>query len=100
MTTKVKAKGSRKLPAKKSQRRGRTSTSKLSDKNQVTVPIDILREIGLEPGDPVSFEVKDGKILINQIDNDSHPFAELIAVAGSIYDNFDLKKERSRMWPE
>ncbi len=100
MVNKVKAKSSRKLPAQKPQRRGRTSTSKLSDKNQVTVPIDILREIGLEPGDQVSFEVKEGKILINQINRDSHPFAELIAVAGSVYDNFDLEKERRAMWPE
>ena len=100
MTTKVKAKHSRKLPAQKLQRRGRTSTSKLSDKNQLTVPIDILREIGLEPGDPVSFVVKDGKIVINQIEKDLHPFAELIAAAGSIYGNFDLKQERRAMWPE
>lgn len=100
MTSKVKAKHARKKPVQRLQRRGRTSTSKLSLKNQVTVPIDILREIGLEPGDPVSFEVKDGKILIKQIEKDLHPFAEVIALAGSVYDNFDLKNERRTMWPE
>lgn len=63
------------------------------------MPVDILRATGLEPGDIVNFKVNDGKIVITTVDQQEHPFAELIAAAGSIYDQFDLKKERSLMWP-
>ena len=61
MVSKVKAKKSARKPARKVtapvQRKGRTSTSRLSSKNQLTVPVDILRSVGLEVGDEVEFVV-------------------------------------------
>ena len=80
-------------------RRGRTSTSRISTQHQVTVPVDILRAIGLEAGDKVKFEIKDGVIAITPEEIDDHPLRLLIGAGGSDYDDFDLAKEREAMWP-
>jgi AbrB family looped-hinge helix DNA binding protein len=80
-------------------RRGRTSTSRVSAKHQVTVPVDILRAMGLEAGDKVKFEVQDGKIAITPDKNVEHPLGLLIGAGKGAYDNFDLAKEREAMWP-
>jgi AbrB family looped-hinge helix DNA binding protein len=93
MKSKVKAKPLR------AQRRGRTSTSRISAKHQVTVPVDILRAIGLEAGDKVKFEIKEGAIAITPDELDQHPLRLLIGAGGSDYDDFDLAKEREAMWP-
>lgn len=93
MKSKVKAKNTR------VQRRGRTSTSRISAKHQVTVPVDILRAIGLTVGDKVKFEIKDGAIAITPEQIDEHPLRLLIGAGKGIYDNFDLAKERETMWP-
>mgnify|MGYP000060536202 CR=1 FL=1 len=95
MNPKVKAKS----PVR-SARRGRTSTSRLSSKNQVTLPVDIVRSAGLDAGDIVNFEVKAGRIIITVQENIDHPLGELIGVGTDAFQNFDLKKERSQMWPE
>jgi AbrB family looped-hinge helix DNA binding protein len=81
------------------QRRGRTSTSRISSQHQVTVPVDILRAIGLEAGDKVKFEVKDGEIAIIPEKIVDHPLGLLIGSGAGIYDDFDLAKEREAMWP-
>ena len=80
-------------------RRGRTSTSRISSQHQVTVPVDILRAIGLTVGDKVKFEIKDGAIAIIPEEIDDHPLRLLIGAGGSDYDDFDLAKEREAMWP-
>lgn len=91
----------RKVKAKKTttSRRGRTSTSRISSKNQVTVPVDILRSIGLQAGDKVKFEIKEEAIVITREELDDHPLRLLIGAGGSEYDDFDLAKERESMWP-
>ncbi|MEN9687637.1 MAG: hypothetical protein RL381_649 [Actinomycetota bacterium] len=90
-----------KVKAKKPvvQRRGRTSTSRISKQHQVTVPVDILRAIGLEAGDRVKFEIKDGAIAIEAEKEFEHPLQLLIGAGKGDYDNFDLTKEREAMWP-
>lgn len=93
MKSKVKAKATR------AQRRGRTSSSRISAKHQVTVPVDILRSIGLQSGDKVKFEIKEGEIVITPEEKDDHPLRLLIGAGKGIYDNFDLAKERETMWP-
>ena len=93
MNRKVKAKTPR------VQRRGRTSTSRISAKHQVTVPVDILRAIGLEAGDKVKFEIKEVAIVITPEQIEDHPLRLLIGAGKGIYDNFDLAKERETMWP-
>jgi bifunctional DNA-binding transcriptional regulator/antitoxin component of YhaV-PrlF toxin-antitoxin module len=63
------------------------------------VPVDILRAIGLEAGDKVKFEIKEGAIAITPDELDQHPLRLLIGAGGSDYDDFDLAKEREAMWP-
>ncbi len=94
MATKVKAK------TVKAARRGRTSTSRLSSKNQVTVPVAILREAGLVAGDIVKFEVNAGVIVIKVQENVEHPLEALIGAGKGVYQGFDLAKERGLMWPK
>ena len=91
----------RKVKAKdvKVVRRGRTSTSRISTKHQVTVPVDILRAICLEAGDRVKFEIKDGEIAITPEKLVDHPLGLLIGAGEGIYDGFDLAQEREAMWP-
>jgi len=96
MVSKVKAKKSA-APAR--QRKGRTTTSRISSKHQVTVPVDILRALDLSAGDVVSFEVKAGVIVISAQKQTGHPLAGLIGAGGDSYREFDLAKERSPMWP-
>ena len=88
--------------AKKSARAGRTSTSKLSSKNQLTVPVDILRSIGLTTGDEVEFSVNDaGFIQVKPVVSELNPVLELAGKYSKAFKNFDLAKEREgwvRSW--
>jgi bifunctional DNA-binding transcriptional regulator/antitoxin component of YhaV-PrlF toxin-antitoxin module len=88
--------------AKKSARAGRTSTSKLSSKNQLTVPVDILRSIGLTTGDEVEFAVNDaGFIEVKPVVSELNPVLELAGKYSKAFKNFDLAKEREgwvRSW--
>ena len=88
--------------AKKSARAGRTSTSKLSSKNQLTVPVDILRSIGLTTGDEVEFSVNDaGFIEVKPVVSELNPVLELAGKYSNAFKNFDLAKEREgwvRSW--
>jgi bifunctional DNA-binding transcriptional regulator/antitoxin component of YhaV-PrlF toxin-antitoxin module len=87
MTTKVKAKKKAALT-----RRGRTSTSKLSSKNQLTVPVDILREAGINEGDLVRFQISDSGAI--EIKREEHPMASLIGITSGLYSDFDLRADR------
>jgi antitoxin PrlF len=40
--------------------------SRLSSKGQVTIPIEVRQAIGLEPGDLVAYEVKDGVVTLQR----------------------------------
>ena len=88
--------------AKKSARAGRTSTSRLSSKNQLTVPVDILRSIGLTTGDEVEFSVNDaGFIEVKPVVSELNPVLELAGKYSKAFKNFDLAKEREgwvRSW--
>lgn len=99
------AKAAKKAPidkAKKSARAGRTSTSRLSSKNQLTVPVDILRSIGLTSGDEVEFSVNDaGFIEVKPVASELNPVLELAGKYSKAFKNFDLAKEREgwvRSW--
>ena len=100
----VAAKAVKKAPvdkAKKSARAGRTSTSKLSSKNQLTVPVDILRSIGLTIGDEVEFSVNDAGFIEVKPVIEENPLLQLAGIGAGIYDDFDLAKDReswSRPW--
>ena len=87
--------------AKKSARAGRTSTSKLSSKNQLTVPVDILRSIGLTTGDEVEFSLNDAGFIEVKPVLEENPIMRLVGIGTDIYKDFDLEKDReswSRPW--
>jgi bifunctional DNA-binding transcriptional regulator/antitoxin component of YhaV-PrlF toxin-antitoxin module len=98
MVTKVKVKkqgGGKSKPATVSQRRGRTSTSRISSKNQLTVPVDILRKAGLSEGDDVRFMyLEDGSISVVKAAN-SNEIMQFAGALTGLYDGFDLNEERN-----
>ena len=99
MAPKVKVKKSAKRPAPKpkqpAQRAGRTSTSRLSSKNQLTVPVDILRRVGLAAGDEVEFVVNDAGFIQIQVMADAHPVLNLVGAFPGVFDEFDQERERA-----
>ena len=100
MKAKVKAKKSAAKAVVKQTRRGRASTSRISSKHQVTIPVEVLRQTNFEIGDVVEFEIKDdGSVAIKKTAPDN-PFRALAAAAGDAYVGFDLQKEREESWPD
>ena len=95
MVPKVKSK--KKVSAPKT-RAGRTSTSRISSKNQVTIPVDILRTIGLQAGDDVEFAVIDAGFIEARKVEVKNLFLELSRAAGDTYRGFNLEEERLRAW--
>jgi bifunctional DNA-binding transcriptional regulator/antitoxin component of YhaV-PrlF toxin-antitoxin module len=88
MANKVKVKDKVKLA-----RRGRKSTSKLSIKNQLTVPVDILRQVGIQAGDEVEFLLNGaGFIEVRPVGENS--LMSLPEKYGYLFKDFDLAKER------
>ena len=97
MATKVKAKRSLKKSTTPRTRRGRATTSRISSKNQITIPVEVLREVNLKPGDQIEFMIdKEERVVLA-------PFAEqewkkaLRKLAGTmpgLSESFDYKKER------
>jgi bifunctional DNA-binding transcriptional regulator/antitoxin component of YhaV-PrlF toxin-antitoxin module len=88
MANKVKVKDKVKLA-----RRGRKSTSKLSIKNQLTVPVDILRQVGIRAGDEVEFLLNGaGFIEVRPVGENS--LMSLPEKYGYLFKDFDLAKER------
>jgi bifunctional DNA-binding transcriptional regulator/antitoxin component of YhaV-PrlF toxin-antitoxin module len=79
-------------------RRGRTSTSAVSSKNQVTIPIEVMRQAGICVGDLLQFTcTENGEILISQ----SRPkILNLLGFAEGLYRNYDLAAERNDAWGE
>ena len=99
MVPKVKAKKALKKPSAKVkapvQRAGRTSTSRISSKNQLTVPVDIMRKVGLAAGDEVEFVVNDTGFIQIQVEGQANPVLNLVGAFPGIFDEFDQEKERA-----
>lgn len=91
MARKVKNQGSRVI------RRGRSSSSRISTKNQVTIPVEILREVNLKSGDIVKFISNgDGQITLIKHEEPKWKSAmrELIGSEPGLSKRSDYKKER------
>ena len=43
-----------------------TRVSALSSKGQATIPVEIRRELGLEPGNFVAFSIKNGEVTVKK----------------------------------
>ncbi len=98
MVSKVKAKKNPKVVRARKVRAGRTSTSRISSKNQVTLPVDILRAIGLAAGDQVEFVMNDNVIEVKAIQDNPQKQHKIMALAGDMteyYEGFDLAAERA-----
>lgn len=78
-------------------RRGRSSTSRISAKNQVTIPVEILREVNLKSGDTVKF-ISNGEGQISLIKHEEPKWKsamrELIGSEPGLSKRSDYKKER------
>jgi len=90
MKAKAKAKDKAATPVKT--RKGRTTTTRLSAKNQITLPVEIIRKAGFKVGDTINCTVnKEGRIELSPAEN---PIMRLVGIATGIYDDFDLQAER------
>ena len=86
-----KVKGKKAPGAAPSVRRGRTNSSRLSVKNQVTLPVEVIRVAGFEVGDNLKFSFHGGKVIIEKEES------KLLAFAGSLtgtYADYDFEAER------
>lgn len=106
MKSKVKAKakpikGEKKQAAVapiKQTRRGRSSTSRISAKHQITIPVEVLRNSNLQIGDDVEITVNsEGVVEVKKV-APINPFQALADAMGDTYVGFDLAKERAESW--
>ena len=96
MATKVKAKRAPKKSPSTRPRRGRATSSRISSKNQITIPVEVLREMSLKPGDRVEFHInKDNRLVITPVDSEwLKTLDEILGSMTDVYEGFDLQKER------
>ena len=96
MATKVKVKKTLKKSTSTRPRRGRATSSRISYKNQITIPVEVLREMSLKPGDRVEFHInKDNRLVITPIDSEwLKTLDEILGSMTDVYEGFDLQKER------
>ena len=96
MATKVKAKKAPKKSTTTRPRRGRATSSRISSKTQITIPVEVLREMSLKPGDRVEFHInKDNRLVITPVDSEwLKTLDEILGSMTDVYEGFDLQKER------
>ena len=83
--------------AQPGQRIGRTTMSRLSAKNQITIPVEILRKAGFKVGDTINCAVNEkGEIELSRPVN---PMLQFAGIATGLYDGFDLRVDRDS-WDE
>src|ERR1019366_2598614 len=78
-------------------RKGRKTTSRLSSKHQVTIPVDVLREVGFKVGDELVFNIQGKKVIVTKKRVD---LLEWIASLNGLYDGYDFAAERADAWPD
>ena len=97
MASKVKAKKAPKKSTSARPRRGRATSSRVSSKNQITIPVEVLREVNLKPGDQVEFMIDKEERIILTPSTEAEWKKSLRKLAGTmpgLGSNFDYKKER------
>lgn len=105
MKSKVKAKAKPVKSAKKKAaapvkqiRRGRSSTSRISAKHQITIPVEVLRNSNLAIGDEVEISINENGVVEVKKVVPYNPFQALADAMGDTYVGFDLEKERAESW--
>jgi antitoxin PrlF len=43
-------------------------TSKLSSKGQITIPREIREKLGIEPGQLIAYEIRDGEVILKRVE--------------------------------
>lgn len=66
---------------------------KISSKNQITLPVEVLREAGLEAGDEVSIEVEGPDRIV--VKRDLGAFEDAIGIFDGLYEPGYLDRLRS-----
>jgi antitoxin PrlF len=72
----------------------KNSTSTISSKGQVTVPQEIRKRLGLEPGDRVEFVAEEGRTVMRPVHSEANPFEKYIGIA----DPFPGGEEGIKAW--
>lgn len=71
-------------------------TTTVSRKHQVTIPVDALREAGLEPGDRLAARVDaPGQIVLERVDD---PLERSIGSLTGVYDREEFERMRREEW--
>ena len=96
MAPKVKAKKVARKSTLARSRRGRATSSRISSKNQITIPVEVLREMSLKPGDRVEFHInKENRLVVTPVDSEwLKTLDEILGSMTEVYEGFDLQKER------
>jgi len=97
MGDQVKGKSAGGVSTVRATRKGRGNSSRLSSKHQVTIPVDVLREVGLKVGDELVFSVEGSRIVLASKRQD---LLDWIAGFEGIYDGYDFAAERADAWPD
>jgi antitoxin PrlF len=58
------------------------NSCRISSKGQITVPQEIRKRLGLEPGDRVEFVVEEGRTVIQPARTEVNPFERFIGILG------------------
>jgi AbrB family looped-hinge helix DNA binding protein len=69
-------------------------SSIISSKGQITVPQEIRKRLGLEPGDRVEFVVEEGRTVMRPVRSEVNPFEKFIGIA----DPFPGGEEGIKAW--
>jgi len=54
-------------------------SSKLSSKGQVTIPREIRKKLGVEKGDSIAYELRDGLVILKRVESFDVAFHESIS---------------------
>ena len=58
------------------------NSSTISSKGQITVPREVRKRLGLEPGDRVEFVQEEGRTVIRPARSETNPFEKYIGILG------------------
>ena len=58
--------------------------SRISSKGQVTIPVEVREKLGLRPGTPVQFELREGSVVLKKGSGGVHPVDLVYGIAPEI----------------
>ncbi len=70
------------------------NSSTISSKGQITIPQEVRKRLGLEPGDRVEFVVEEGRTIVRPARSEANPYQKYVGIAGP----FPGGEEGIRAW--